>query len=49
MVKDKIDQLMNLAKGSIFFPFTEPDVKNPVTSKKVSGRNIDYNKLIKKF
>jgi len=40
-VKEKIASLRELAKGSIFFPFTEPKVKSPVTGKQVSG---DYDK-----
>ena len=37
-VKQKTKDILNLARESIFFPFTEPDVKSPVTGKKVSGR-----------
>jgi len=37
-VKKKTKDVLNLATGSIFFPFTEPDVRSPVTGKKVSGR-----------
>jgi len=37
-VKKKTKDMLNLAKDSIFFPFTEPTVQSPVTGKKVSGR-----------
>ena len=35
--RSKTKQLMDLATGSVFFPFTEPTVYSPVSGKKVSG------------
>jgi len=37
-IKKKTKDILNLARESIFFPFTEPDVRSPITGKKVSGR-----------
>lgn len=39
-MEKKIKQVMDLATGSVFFPFTEPTVYNPVTGRKVSGRKM---------
>ena len=46
--RSKIEQLKDLAVGSIFFPFTEPTVYSPVSGKKLSGddRKIDIKKKI---
>jgi len=32
---------MDLATGSVFFPFTEPTVYSPITRKKVSGDDVN--------
>jgi len=32
-MKKKVKEVKNLAKGSVFFPFTQPTVKNPITNK----------------
>lgn len=48
-IEQKTKSLLNLAKGSVFFPFTEPEIYSPVTGKKVSGRKtetFDVNKKI---
>lgn len=46
--RTKTEQLMDLAKGSVFFPFTEPTVYSPISGKKLSGdsRMIDIKKKI---
>ena len=47
-MQEKIDNLMGLAKGSIFFPWTQPEVKSP-TGKVIKGNMPDMNKVIKYF
>lgn len=47
--RTKVEQVKDLAIGSVFFPFTEPTVYNPVTGRQVSGRKMkkfDVKKLI---
>lgn len=36
-MRKKIDDLKELAAGSILFPFTEPKVKSPYSGKNVGG------------
>ena len=45
---NKSKGLLNLAKGSIFFPFTSPTVKSP-TGRLIKGNFPTMNRVMKKF
>ena len=44
-MRKKVDDLKELAVGSVFFPFTEPRVKSPVTGKYVGGEKKQTDKV----
>jgi len=44
----KVKQVQNLAKGSVFFPFTQPTVRSP-TGRMIKGNQPSINKVMKKF
>jgi len=51
-IQNKSNELLNLAKGSVFFPFTQPTVKNPSTGRTIKGHmpnNILSNFGLKQF
>lgn len=41
----KVNDLKELAVGSIFFPFTEPRIKSPLTGKYVGGEKNQKDKV----
>ena len=41
----KTSELVGLAKGSVFFPFTEPNVFSPISGRQVSGRNMQLGTM----
>lgn len=44
----KVSNLTNLAKGSVFFPFTQPTVKSP-TGRIIQGRMPSINRVLRNF
>lgn len=44
-MRKKVNELKELAVGSVFFPFTEPKVKSPLTGKYVGGEKKQTDKV----
>lgn len=47
--KQKTKNLLGLAKGSIFFPFTQPTVKHPISGHVIKGHQPTVQRVMKNF